>query len=567
MKECQVVIIGGGATGVGIFRDLSMRGVKTILVEQGGLVHGTSSRFHGLLHSGARYAVADQESARECIEENRILRVIGRHCVEETEGFFVLTPEDPADFVTPWVAACARAGIEAQQLDVAEARRLEPNLAPDVKTVYRVPDSCVDGFRLVWHNAMAARRYGSEFYTYHRVVGIDVASARVKGVRVLNTITREEENIACDFVVNATGSWSGEVARMTGLDVQVSPDRGTLIVFNHRFTSRVINRLRKSSDGDIVVPHGSVTILGTTSSPADSPQDTRPTSDEVVRLLAHGKPLFPNIEHYRILRAFAGTRPLYTPSAGGAGRSASRNFHIVDHKEEGLQGFASIFGGKLTTYRLMAEKMSDLVCAHLGITAPCTTATVPLVDWNDYEKARLPALKEQCRRVFPMQDTRRLEDRLGLAFGQVVEAAAAAPKNQLLCECEMVSMAEVDFVARDSASHSLTDVRLRTRLGMGTCQGIFCSLRAVGAMTEGRVPLALKPADNVRAFLRERWKGLRPALWGAQLKELELGRAIYAASLNLDGNLWDLAATSDAHGCDTHSTQVTKECGEGHGKS
>ena len=79
-----VVVIGGGATGVGILRDLSMRGARAVLLEQGGLAHGTSSRFHGLLHSGGRYAVSDAAAARECVEENTILRRIGWHCVEGT---------------------------------------------------------------------------------------------------------------------------------------------------------------------------------------------------------------------------------------------------------------------------------------------------------------------------------------------------------------------------------------------------------------------------------------------------------------------------------------------------
>ena len=110
MKETTVIIIGGGATGIGILRDLSMRGVPALLLEQGGLAHGTSSRFHGLLHSGARYAVSDSESARECIEENMILRRIGKQSVEETEGFFVRTKLDDPAFEPGWVEACARAG-------------------------------------------------------------------------------------------------------------------------------------------------------------------------------------------------------------------------------------------------------------------------------------------------------------------------------------------------------------------------------------------------------------------------------------------------------------------------
>ena len=74
-RHWDVVVIGGGATGAGTLRDLAMRGVKALLIEQRDLVHGTSSRFHGLLHSGARYAVKDAEAGRECIEENRILRL------------------------------------------------------------------------------------------------------------------------------------------------------------------------------------------------------------------------------------------------------------------------------------------------------------------------------------------------------------------------------------------------------------------------------------------------------------------------------------------------------------
>ena len=224
MKQTSVVIIGGGATGIGILRDLSMRGVDAVLLEMGGLAHGTSSRFHGLLHSGARYAVGDPESARECIEENMIMRRIGKQCVEETEGFFAALPEDDPDFAARWVTACKAAGIAAEAVDPEEARRLEPRLSPHVREVYRVPDSCIDGFRLVWHNALSARRYGGEVLTYHEVTAIRTEQGRVIGVDAKNRVTGETVAIDCEYIVNAAGSWSGVVARMAGLDVSVSPD-------------------------------------------------------------------------------------------------------------------------------------------------------------------------------------------------------------------------------------------------------------------------------------------------------------------------------------------------------
>ena len=268
-RHWDVVVIGGGATGAGTLRDLAMRGVKALLLEQRDLVHGTSSRFHGLLHSGARYAVKDAEAGRECIEENRILRRIGKHCVEETEGFFVRTPEDGAEFEATWVTACDKCGIEATPLTVKEARALEPNLADNIVSVYRVPDSAVDGFRLVWQNVQNAVRHGAGFRTYTEVTSINSANGQVTSVSVRDSRTGQTGEIPCSFVVNAAGSWVGELAHTAGLDINVKPDRGTLVAFNHRFTSRVINRLRKASDGDIFVPHGSITILGVTTMPGD----------------------------------------------------------------------------------------------------------------------------------------------------------------------------------------------------------------------------------------------------------------------------------------------------------
>ncbi|MDR2819115.1 MAG: anaerobic glycerol-3-phosphate dehydrogenase subunit A [Desulfovibrio sp.] len=529
MRAFRVVVIGGGATGIGILRDLSMRGVTAVLLEQGGLAYGTSSRFHGLLHSGARYAVSDVEAARECIEENAVLRRIGRHCVEKSEGLFVLTAEDDEAYVRPWLEACAEAGITTEAVAPDEARRLEPALSPEIRQVFRVPDGGIDGFRLVWHNAMSARRHGGQVRTCHKVTGIESANGRVTAVEVCDTLKKETYRLACEYVVNAAGPWSGEIARMAGQTVDITPDRGTLLAFNHRFTSHIVNRLHESADGDIFVPHGSITILGTTSARAKNPADTTPAPEEVLRLLSLGEPLFPAVREYRILRAFAGNRPLYTPPDHDAGRSASRNFVIVDHEKDGLAGFVSIFGGKLTTYRLMAEKMTDLVCGRLGVATPCRTAEVPLAEQPSEEM-----LARAARRL-PAHRTQLVAERLGDQFADIVGGLEKSGGSDLLCECELVTRAEVELAAGDEATHFLHDIRFRTRLGMGTCQGSYCSLRAMGALTEIGAPFAADAQAALRLFLQERWRGLRPVMWGAQVQEIELGRAIYGSTLNLNG--------------------------------
>src|SRR5258708_505476 len=97
MISTEVLVIGGGSTGLGVVRDAALRGFRAVLVEKGDLANGTTGRFHGLLHSGGRYVVKDPVSARECIAENRVLRRIAADCIEDTGGVFVATPwDDPA---------------------------------------------------------------------------------------------------------------------------------------------------------------------------------------------------------------------------------------------------------------------------------------------------------------------------------------------------------------------------------------------------------------------------------------------------------------------------------------
>ena len=93
-NDYDVIIIGGGATGAGIARDCALRGLRVVLLERHDIATGATGRNHGLLHSGARYAVTDNESARECIAENHILKRIARHCIEPTDGLFITLPED-----------------------------------------------------------------------------------------------------------------------------------------------------------------------------------------------------------------------------------------------------------------------------------------------------------------------------------------------------------------------------------------------------------------------------------------------------------------------------------------
>src|SRR5512136_1948612 len=126
--QTDVLVIGGGATGTGVLRDLAMRGFKCILVERRDLAYGTTGRYHGLLHSGGRYVVKDPRAARECYKENRILRHIIPDCIEDTSGFFVLTPHDDPGYVPLFLAGCDQAGIPVESISINTMLKEEPYL-------------------------------------------------------------------------------------------------------------------------------------------------------------------------------------------------------------------------------------------------------------------------------------------------------------------------------------------------------------------------------------------------------------------------------------------------------
>ncbi len=531
MLNADVVIIGGGATGAGILRDLCLRGVKAILVERGDLGCGTSSRFHGLLHSGARYAVRDRHAAVECIEENTILRRIAKSCVEPISSIFIRTPEDDPDYEELWVSSCRAAGISAQPLTVEQALEMEPNLSPKIQSAYLCPGAAIDGFRLLWHIFDSAKKLGGQVLTYTNVIGIDTQNGKVEGITVQDKFTHETYKIACNYLINATGPWCARVASLAGIDINIKPSKGTLIAFNHRISTNVIHRLHKPADADIFVPHGTVTILGTTSMDAD-PDDTSTTQQEVEEMMAIGRATFENLDSYRILRVFAGCRPLYAgDDKNASGRAVSRDFVALEHgPRDGLDNFMSVCGGKFTTHRQMAEKVCNIVCPILGNHEPCTTAKIPLDAEPD------PALMEKARQVFPSYGTKLSFNRQGAErFATIVKKIEEdSDQGEIICECENVTRAEIEMVAKESTTHSISDLRRRTRLGMGTCQGTFCTYRAVGTVQEVTDTWTGNTKDLFKEFLEARWKGIRPVMWGNQIKDVELTRGIYEVSLNIN---------------------------------
>ncbi|WP_262179617.1 FAD-dependent oxidoreductase [Haloarcula laminariae] len=382
--ETDVLVVGGGATGTGIARDLALRGVDTTLVERGGIGSGTSGRSHGLLHSGARYAEADRVGAEECLQENDILRDIAGACIRDTGGLFVQLEGDDPDYFEAKRAACEDIGIPTETLDGDEARELVPDLSEATVRAMTVPDAVIYPSRLCAANAADARDRGATIHTHAPVENIQRDDGTVTGVEVGGSV---DDTVAADYVVNATGAWAGELAGMAGLDVEMQPNRGVMVSVEYDGLDPVLNRCRDPDDGDIVVPHGGEVVLGTTSIDVDDPDDYETDRTEVERTRSECGAMLPPVEDAPEIRTWWGVRPLYAPDEQArGGRGISRGFFLLDHAEDGVENMASIVGGKLTTYRQMAAAAADLACVRLGVDAESTTADERLPHVEDPER-------------------------------------------------------------------------------------------------------------------------------------------------------------------------------------
>lgn len=529
--DYDVIIIGGGATGAGTARDCAMRGLRVLLVERDDIATGASGRNHGLLHSGARYAVRDSESAEECIRENRILRSIAANCVEDTGGLFITLPEDAdtgygLDYQKTFVEACGKAGIEARAITPEEAMKIEPSVNSRLIGAVTVPDGSIDPFRLCSANITDAALHGARILTYTEVTGFVRDGDTIQGIETRNTRTGETARFLAPVTVNAAGIWGHGIAALAGIKVGMYPAKGALLVFGHRVNNVVINRCRKSADGDILVPGDSVCVIGTTSTrvPFEECDNMTVTRDEVELLLREGCALCPSLASTRILRAYAGVRPLVASDSDPTGRNISRGIVLLDHEDrDGVKGLLTITGGKLMTYRLMAELTTDAVCRKLSVHEKCKTAETPLPGSAD---GRISSIVKR----FPGKATAGQKGAAGRQGDLAGKLRFDAPEDKsLVCECENVTLAEVKYAVAELGVRTLGDLRRRTRIGMGTCQGTFCIRKAAKALAQALGDPSL--ADSLAAeYLSERWKGMCPAGWGDTLREMEFMQRVYKVS-------------------------------------
>lgn len=511
--ETDVLIIGGGVTGTGVARDLSLRGLSCILIDKSDLNAGASGGNHGLLHSGARYVGSDPKAAVECRNELEILKKNAGHCIEDTGGLFVAVKGDDETYIADFPGMCEKSGVYCKKIDLELAKKMEPALSDDMIAAYEVNDASINPFKVSIENMNDAVSRGCQYFSFCELTAFKISNKKIEYAVVTRLNTGESFHIKASTHVNASGAWAAGIAAMAGITINMVLSKGTLLVTSKRMTKRVINRLRKASDGDILVPGGVVSIIGTTSIRVDSPDHIYPTISEVDHIIDQGGQIVPELKTCRYIRAYSGARPLVSEPHAKNDRAVSRGFTLRDHEINGVDNFITITGGKLSTFRLMAEKTADLVCWKHSIFSKCLTKEIPLPStktggWSE------PGL---------------------MADEPVMSKPGFDP---ILCECEMVPQGAVDAlvnsVRQNKGKPDLISIALRSRVGKGPCQGSFCSLRIFSHLYDSNVIQDHSNIRDLKRFLNERWKGERSLLWDQALVQSSLKEMIHSGLFGLE---------------------------------
>ena len=512
----DVCVIGGGVTGAGVARDLSLRGLSVLLLEKGDWGAGTTGGSSWMIHGGPRYLEFDWDTTRLSTQDAGYIVSIARNLVYRVVFIIPVLPHDRNNIERMETAMEVYDRFQPlkkahphRRLTAEEARQVEPGLTPDVIGAVTMEEWGVDPYRLVYANVEDAVAHGARALNHTEVVDLVRDGGKVIGVRYRGADGALSEARA-RAVVNATGPWSPRIAGLAGLKVELRPAKGIHIVYPHRISNFSISA--ESVDGRdlLMVSHAGFTLLGTTDDDYYGDLDSVDVlEDEVDYLLQAFERVFPSIRDYRPARATAAVRPTLFKWRRYEDE-LSRRYEIIDHAADGVEGFVTITGGKLSMYRLMAELTSDAVCRKLGHQAACTTATTPLPG-NESEMEPAAELARRCG--IPALAAVKLQSRHG-------------------SRCEPMTEAELAYSARHEQVRTLADAFRRVGLAAGPCAGTACVVRAAEVIGAELGWSASQRFDAAREFVRGAWLGRAPVLGHAGWAQEELAQGAMRGLIN-----------------------------------
>jgi glycerol-3-phosphate dehydrogenase len=485
--DYDIVVIGGGINGAGIVRDAALRGLRVLLLEKNDFGSGTTSWSSRLIHGGLRYLeYAEIPLVFESLHERRRLRQVAAHLVTRLRLNIPIYKESRrSKFII-------RLGMIAYDLlsigkniphhDMLSRDELlaeEPGLRQEglVGGAQYYDAQVTFAERLVIENIIAAKAAGADVRNHNPVIGINVRQGAVHSLQFLDHRSGDEIEVTALVIINAAGPWVDNVLATVNREMPrfMGGTKGSHIivgVFDGAPQSAFYIEAHKDGRPFFIIPWNKQYLIGTTDIRYDGdPADVVVSEDEIRYLLDETNRAFPtaNLSTSDINFAYAGVRPL--PKHDKGPESAITRKHIIfKHKKE-ARGLISIIGGKLTTYRNLAEQAVDLAVKLTGLdTEPCQTRSLLLPGAVNLDEAteRLNNAKELSSACVA-----RLLGIYGSRAVELLEMAETEFAASYLDANETILAAEVAFSIRSEIAVDLIDImHRRMMVGLGPDQGL-----------------------------------------------------------------------------------------------
>lgn len=477
-ENFDVLVIGGGVTGVGAALDAASRGLKVALIESQDIAAGTSSRSSKLIHGGLRYLEQyDFKLVREALHERELLvSTLCPHLVKPVGFLFPLTEKfKERTYVGAGLALYdALRGFQRalpwhKHISQRQINEIAPSLRPDIiMGAIKYFDAQVDDARHTLSVARTAARHGAIIATRVRADSLIREGKRVVGVKAKDLVSGKSISIKATVTVMCAGIWSDELHEKFELKAGygVTMSKGVHIVLpGSAIKSNAGIILKTPVSVLFLIPWGDKWIVGTTDTPYTGDRaEPFATREDVQYILDQAnRVLTPKLKTEEIIGVYAGLRPLVANNKGSATTKLSRE-HTVDRP---AAGFVSIAGGKYTTYRVMGKDVIDLAVNELRkLTPESVTEKLPLIGADGYF-----ALVQQSERIaeesgLDSETISHLLNRYGSMISEILDLIGSQPSlAQKLHKDLPYLKAEVHYAASHEGARTVDDViSRRTRI-------------------------------------------------------------------------------------------------------
>jgi glycerol-3-phosphate dehydrogenase len=490
--DFDIAVIGGGINGAGIARDAALRGLRVILLEKNDFGSGTTSYSSRLIHGGLRYLeYGEIPLVFESLHERRRLRHLAAHLVDQIKLTIPIYRESKrSKFII-------HLGMIAYDLLSLGKKMPGHRMLSRRELLEEVPGLREEGLeggaqyydaqvsfaeRLVLENIISAKEAGADVRNYSPVVGIVVKRGVVQGLQFADRASGREVEINVPVIINAAGPWVDRVLATVNREMPVfmGGTKGShIVVGTFAGAPATAFYVEAHSDGRpfFIIPWNSQYLIGTTDIRYEGdPGDVTASAEEIDYLLSETNRVFPSagLTVADIHFTYAGVRPLPKMSKGP--ESAITRKHIIFRHQKQARGLISIIGGKLTTYRSLAEQTVDKAATCIDAEmSRCRTRTEPLPGSSGLDAAadrirKVSGLSEKCvARLLSIYGSRSIE---------IAEQACDGGVFEYVDESETVPVAEVVHVVRNEMAVTLVDIiHRRTMVGLLPDQGVGMAQR------------------------------------------------------------------------------------------